>query len=112
MWNNIAYNVLPLACLAYFIWLAVLRVGRGEMLDISFLLTFLLFLGAICVLQHVLAERGFRRRGNRFIRTLENDVEELVQNTMAEKALPKIRAFSESLSNKVDDFVSVKKLIR
>ena len=111
-WKNIAYNVLPLACLAYFIWLAVLRISRGEMLDISFLLTFLVFLGAICVLQHVLAERGFQRRGGRFMRQLENAVEEVVQNTMQEKALPKIRAFSTSLSNKVQNFLSVKKLIR
>ena len=110
-WKNIAYNVLPLACLAYFAWLAVLRIGRGEMIDLSFLLTFLVFFVTICMLQHVVAERGFRHRGGRFMRELEKAVGELARETIEEPMLPQIRAFSDSLSSKVRNFLATEKLI-
>ncbi len=108
---NIAYNIVPSACIIYFIYLAVIRIKDGSLLDLSFLSTFLIFMLIICVLQHVLAERGFRRKGSKFIKQLEDALESSVQELIMDKALPKIRAFSESLIKRVQDFKQIKKLI-
>ncbi len=110
--RNVAYNILPAAYVVYFAAAAVMRISRGEIPDVSFLLSFFVLLGAICFLQHALAERSHRRRGGRFMAMLNASLEKQFLAVVSAPLLPRLGEFSAALLDRIREFRRIPNLFR
>jgi hypothetical protein len=109
--RNLAYNLLPIAYVVYFAWVAVVRLSRGELLDLNFFLSFVGLLGLLCFLQHVLAERGFRRRGGTFMRTMERGLQSLGREILETGYLPALGRFTGALRDRIRAFREIGRIL-
>lgn len=95
--GTLLYNLLPFGWLAYCFW-RLIDPGSERPID---LVAAVAILFGIFILQHPVAERGFRRRGGRFIRKLRSELEERVKADLEKRLIPSIRAFADSLTTRL-----------
>lgn len=91
--GTLLYNLVPFAWIAYCFYRLV---SPGDERPIE-LLAAIAILFAIFLLQHPVAERGFRRRGGRFMGKLKSELEEKVRAELEKRMMPPIRGFVETL---------------
>lgn len=103
--GTLLYNLVPLAWIAYCAYRLV-SPGSERAVD---LLAFLAVLLGIFLVQHPMAERAFRRRGGRFIRSLESRIAGRVREDLAARFLPPIRSAAETLASQVREFRGLNK---
>ncbi|GEM_PF-3077162 len=75
--RNMAYNLLPFALVGYVVASIVMKFVEGEPPGLGYLVSGLVLLFALCAVEGVLADGGFRRYAARFIMGMESRIEAL-----------------------------------